>query len=236
MVLFVPSAPGLGCFDAPGSGRLAAAAACQAGRALVRLLLASLLPPPPGGLAEGGDSVSETRNPEPWGDHSVLPVAVVVGRRAGAPAAAWQVTGVVVGARFASERIRCQALRTGPEGELRMWLGHRLRLHPAQLDDYALNINSPAPTVFVVTEEDAEQGLRPLEVTVSQGEAQKMDATDLREIDHSVAKVAMPPEVYRWLEHYVLEHYVPRRRKARGKRRSKASYDAEVGDYAEDGL
>jgi hypothetical protein len=44
----------------------------------------------------------------------------------------------------------------------------------------------------------------------------------------------MPPEVFRWLERFVLDHYVPRKRKFRGKKRSKALFDAEVGDWAGD--
>jgi hypothetical protein len=35
------------------------------------------------------------------------------------------------------------------------------------------------------------------------------------ETDEIVETVAMPPELYRWAERFVLEHYVPEKRKKR---------------------
>jgi hypothetical protein len=170
-----------------------------------------------------------------WTDDSVLPVSVIVGRAADpAEADEARVLGIVVGERFASGEVRSMRMRSGPEGHIHMWLGFRLRLHKAQVEDYALNINSPTPVAFVAGGADEETGFRPSEVTVSLAEAQKLDRTELRGTEESVHRVPMPPEVFRWVERFVLEHYVPRKRKARGKRRSKAVYDAEVGDWAED--
>lgn len=168
-----------------------------------------------------------------WTDESVLPVSVIVNRPA---AGAARVMGVVVGERFASQEPRCLRMRSGPEGDIHMWLGFSLRLRKPQVDDYALNINSPNPVAFVIACTDAESGLRPVQVTVSLDEAQNLDGTELRDIDESVHRVAMPPEVFRWVEHFVLDHHVPRQRKGkgRGKKRSKALYDAEVGDRAGD--
>jgi hypothetical protein len=169
-----------------------------------------------------------------WTEDSVLAVSVIVGRGKGPGGAdQWRVMGVVVGERFASDEIRMLRLRSGPEGDIFMWLGYRLRLRRTKVDDYALNINSPNPVAFVVARHTPE-GLKPLQVTVSLDEAQNLDATDLRGSDETVLQAPMPPEVFRWVEQYVLEHYRPKRRKARGKQRSKAAYDAEVGDYAGD--
>lgn len=167
-----------------------------------------------------------------WGDESVLPVSVIVGRDALPDGEQWRVQGVVIGQRFASSEIRSLRIRSGPEGDIYMWMGYELRLRKASVDDYALNINSSTPSVFVIAKQTAE-GPRPLQVTVCLGDAQNLDATDLRSADETVYRVAMPPEVFRWLERFVLEHYVPRRRKKhRGKQRSKAMFDAEVGDWA----
>ena len=35
------------------------------------------------------------------------------------------------------------------------------------------------------------------------------------ETDEIVETVAMPPELYRWAEHFVLKHYVPEKHKKR---------------------
>lgn len=168
-----------------------------------------------------------------WTQDSVLPAAVMVVREFDGASERWRVSGVVVGERFASDEIRSMRMRSGPGGDIYMWQGYQLRLHLVNVAAYALNVNSPTPEVFIVTRQDHE-GLRPLQVTVSLDEAQNLDATDLRGADEIVHQVPMPPEVFRWLEQYVLDNYVPRTRKKRGKRRSKAMFDAEVGDWAGD--
>lgn len=168
-----------------------------------------------------------------WEDDAVLPVSVVVGRDAALPAGEqWRVQGVVVGQRFASDQIRCLRMRSAPEGDLYMWMGYHLKLRKASVEDYAYNVNSPEPVVFVIARQDEADGLRPLQVTVSLDDAQNLDATDLRSVDEQVARVAMPPEVYRWLERFVLDHYVPRKRKRKfsSRQHSKSLFDAEVNE------
>jgi hypothetical protein len=169
-----------------------------------------------------------------WTEDSVLPASVMVMRDLDGESETWRIGGVVVGQRFASDEIRSMRMRSGPGGDIYMWQGYQLRLRLGSVSDYALNVNSPTPEVFIVARRDAD-GLRPLLVTVSLDEAQNLDATDLRGADETVHQVPMPPEVFRWLEKFVLDHYVPRtRNKKRGKRRSKAMFDAEVGDWAGD--
>ena len=170
-----------------------------------------------------------------WSGKARLPVSVMVGHLANDDGGrAWRVMGVVVGQRFASDGIRSMRMRSGPEGDLFLWSGFTLCLVPRKVESYAYNINSDTPCVYVVARQE-EDGLRPLQVTVSLDDAQNLDATDLRDVNEQVFKVAIPPEVYRWVERFVLDHYVPRKRKARGKKRSKALFDAEVGDSLEDG-
>lgn len=163
-----------------------------------------------------------------WGDDSVLPVSVIVARFAGLPEGEqWQVQGVVVGQRFASDEVRRLQMRSGPEGDLYMWMGFHLRLHKASIDGYAYNVNSAAPTVFVVARQDGGE-LRPLQVTVSLDDAQNLDATNLRDAEETVHRVPMPPEVYHWVERFVVNNYVPRKRKFSNRRTNKSIFDAEV--------
>lgn len=172
------------------------------------------------------------RSQHEWDDNSVLPVSVIVAREADQPEGEqWRVQGVVIGQRFASDEIRSLQMRSAPEGDLYMWMGYQLRLRKASVEDYAYNVNSPTPTVFVVSRQTPE-GLRPLQVTVSLDEAQNLEATDLRSADETVHRVAMPPEVFRWLERFVLDHYVPRKRRRRFSSRqdNKSLFDAEVNE------
>lgn len=176
-----------------------------------------------------------------WAPDAVLPVAVMLAGPSGEAAAdtmAWHVTGVVVGAQFASDTREGVRVRSGPAGDLYLWRGFRLRLHPAQAADYALNLGGDRPEVFVIARFDPARGVVPLEVTVSLDHAQNLDSTELRSADEMVLSTPMPAEVGRWLEAFVATHYEPRRKggggKGRGKRRSKAIYDGEVGDWAED--
>ena len=52
--------------------------------------------------------------------------------------------------------------------------------------------------------------LRPLIVTLSYDEA-----ASYLESDDIVESVAMPAELYRWVENFVLEHYLPQKKKKR---------------------
>ncbi len=165
-----------------------------------------------------------------WSDRDHLPVAVVVATGSDGKV---EVQGVVAGKRFASAERSVTRMRSGPEGTLDLWSGYRLRLHKDQAEAYYLNIRADAPTIFVIGRHEPE-GFAPQVVTVSLDEAQNLDATELRDPRDAIFRVAMPGEIYRWVEAFVLNHYEPRRKggKGRGKRRSRAAYDAEVGDYA----
>lgn len=169
-----------------------------------------------------------------WTDRTRLAVGVIVGHVGLEPASRkWKALGVVVGDQFASPSPEKRLMRSGPDGDLFLWTGFSCRLHPAHTDDYAYNLQSETPGVYIIVG-TADQTFQPRSVTLSLDEAQNTDATDLRSADDTVLTVPMPPEVYRWVERFILDHHVPRRRKARGKQRSKALFDAEVGDYAGD--
>lgn len=174
--------------------------------------------------------------------NAVLPVAVMIASPDAAHAAdamLWQIAGVVAGEHFASPDRECALVRSGASGKLFLWRGFSLRLHPAQAEDYALNLGSGEPQVFVIARFTPERGVEPLEVTVSLDRAQSLDSTELRGAEEIVLSAAMPAEVGRWLESFIAEHYQPRRKgngKGRGKQRSKSAYDAEVGDWAGEGM
>lgn len=156
---------------------------------------------------------------------------VIVSPRSSTPLADWRVVGVLTGERFESSFREKRLLRGDVDADWLLWVGFQVRLEPAEVEDYVLNLSHEQPSAYVVTRQDAEHGLVPVEVTLSLGQAQLMDATDLRSSAESVHAVPMPPELGHWLAAYSEQHYQPRVRKARGKRRSKAIYDREVGDW-----
>lgn len=170
-----------------------------------------------------------------WPHDAVLPVAVMIaspGRARASDPLLWHVSGVVVGEQFASSERTGVCVRATEHAEMYLWRGFSIRLHPAHAEDYAFNLGGDRPEVYVITRFDPERGMEPLEVTVSLDRAQDLDSTNLRSADEMVLAAPMPPEVYRWLEDFVATHYRPRERKGRGKQRSKAMYDAAVGDFA----
>lgn len=138
-----------------------------------------------------------------------LSVAALLVRR---PAASpwiehtWSVAGVVAGegiAELGSE----PALIRSEEGESHFLVGGlRLALFPDECESYYYNLISDHPAVYLVCREESERP-EPFLATLSYDEA-----SSYIEGGDSAYPVAMPPEVYRWLERYVLEHYVPEKR------------------------
>lgn len=117
----------------------------------------------------------------------------------------WQVTGVVVDGRDAA----AGGVRLIAEGEDggRIYGGLSVQLHPDEAEDYYRNLTVPTPRCFVVTQEDEQGEQVPFLVTLSFDEANAY-----LEGDGEVHAVDLSAELYRWLEAYVLRHYVPQKK------------------------
>jgi len=122
----------------------------------------------------------------------------------------WSVTGVVAGKRLENAAVRCQLIHSNNETQQYLWAGLSVELHPDDAESYYCNLMSDNPSVFVVCNEEQDGALQPSIATLSYGEA-----TSYMETDQRVERVAMPADLYRWLEQYVLENYVPEKRKKR---------------------
>lgn len=122
----------------------------------------------------------------------------------------WRVVGVVpASGAVADER---QLIRSGPEGEQYLWGGFRVQLRKADADAYYFNLIGQEPSLQVICQILDEGELRPVMVT-----ADYIDAMAYREAGADVQPAAIPPEVYAWLERYVLEHYTPEEKQPRRK-------------------
>ncbi|MDH3899702.1 MAG: DUF3305 domain-containing protein [Gammaproteobacteria bacterium] len=117
----------------------------------------------------------------------------------------WHVAGVVAG-----DAMQDKALHAATRGQQFLHTGLRMRLYKDDAESYYYNLVSDNPGVFVICNQEPGEPLQPFIATLSYGEA-----TSYMETDEIVETVAMPPELYRWAERFVLEHYVPEKRKKR---------------------
>lgn len=128
----------------------------------------------------------------------------------------WQVMGVVGD----NDSAPVDGVRLSTEGEdgVQVYGGLQVRLHPDEAESYYHNITATHPRCFVITREDAQGRQVPFLVTLCFDEANAYV-----EGDEQVHDVALAPELYRWLEAYVLRHYLPEQRKKRKRNNWKTS-------------
>lgn len=124
----------------------------------------------------------------------------------------WQVTGVVAGGQQDhAGGPGCTRLHPADtDNKQALWSGYSVELHKDDAESYYFNIVSDTPRIFVICTADDEAGIKPLIATLSYDEA-----ASYMEADEIVESVAMPAALYRWVEAFVLEHYVPEKKKKR---------------------
>ena len=142
-----------------------------------------------------------------------LPVAVIMGRRMvagrGWAVPSWRVVGVVAGAGLPGGEARGTPVHHDAEEEHFLWGGLRLELYRDAAESYWVNLTGAQPSLFVLCTE-ADGGLVPRQVTADQN-----DACSGVEGDDRVFAAAIPPEVYKRLEAFVIEHHTPREKRKR---------------------
>lgn len=123
----------------------------------------------------------------------------------------WQLVGVVAGSAGAAGSERRTIMRADAGTTQILWRGFTLTLYADDGESYYQNLQGEQPSVFVVCrQEEDETEAVPLLATVSYDEA-----SSYLEVDDLVFAVPMPPEVYVWLERYVVTNYVPMEKKKR---------------------
>lgn len=117
----------------------------------------------------------------------------------------WRVLGVVAGdGARRPDAPRRTLIRAGAGARQYLWTGSEIRLFQAEADSYYFNLVGENPILLVVCQASEDRGLTPMLVT-----ADYIDALAHREAGADVHAVPIPPEIYVWLEQYVLEHYRP---------------------------
>jgi len=126
----------------------------------------------------------------------------------------------VIGVVADSDQAAPHELSVSAAGEdgIQIYRGLRVRLHLDEAESYYHNLTVDNPRCFVVTREDDAGEQAPFLVTLSYDEANAY-----LEGDDQVHAVDLAPELYRWVEAYVLSHYLPAQRKKRKRTEWKAS-------------
>jgi len=103
------------------------------------------------------------------------------------------------------------------QGEVKQVIygGLEINLHLDECESYYHNLMSPEPGCFIVAREEDEEGDEtdipiPFLVTMSFDQAHAY-----LEGDDTIYSVALPPELYRWVEAYILENYSAEKRTKR---------------------
>ena len=89
-----------------------------------------------------------------------------------------------------------------------LWSGLPLALYADECESYYYNLMSDNPMIFVISRANEVLNLpEPFVVTASFDEANAY-----QESDDQVFSAAMAPDIYRWIEGFVLENYVPEKK------------------------
>lgn len=148
------------------------------------------------------------------GDTPAFPLSLVLEyRRNDANAwssGCWQVIAALAGQLGATRSGNTVTMHRDNDGEQVLCGGYQLQLHRDDAESYYCNLMGRRPSLFVVCREEDGQRPRPTLVTASYGEA-----ASYTEVDDNVYAVPIPPQIYRRIEAYVLEHYVPQKPRKR---------------------
>ena len=123
----------------------------------------------------------------------------------------WDVEAIIAGGENTGAAPKRNISRIGEDEEKYIWSNYQINLYKDEAESYYFNIISETPFVFVFCRDEENDGqLRPFNVSVNYDEA-----ASYMELDDQVFQVPMPPEIYRWLEAYVVNNYVPLKKKKR---------------------
>ena len=125
----------------------------------------------------------------------------------------WEAVGVSAGG-VAEQPAGSAPLLIHEEQGIRRYLypGFRIRLYVDECESYYHNLVSPTPRCYVVADPGEGETPVPVPVLVS---LSFDEAHSYLEADLNVYAVDIPPELYRWSEAFVLNHYVPEKKKKR---------------------
>jgi len=156
-------------------------------------------------------------------NRSTFPVGVLMEQRTSGvnrwSVPTWEAVAVIAGDHVAVSG--GGTLREGLPNPQRLWPGFEITLYRDGADAYWYNLVGKRPSLFVICRTSENGDLEPFLVTANYDEA-----GSYMEADDVVYSVPIPPEIYRWLEQFVIEHHVPQEPK-RKRRRARWSGESE---------
>lgn len=120
----------------------------------------------------------------------------------------WEAVSVIPGAHEDKQQFRPMH----DDGDMSQYIfsGLTVTLHKDECESYYHNLMSPKPSCYVAVRFDESDQPVPFLITLDFDEAHAY-----LEGDETVYAVNIPAEFYRWIEAYVIAHYLPVKRKKR---------------------
>lgn len=144
-------------------------------------------------------------------DHFALSVLMEARRSQSAWAdEEWSAVGVTAGSQFNAHEESVQEVFRENDVRRLLYPGFRIMLHVDECESYYHNLMAPHPCCYVVADINENNRPVPFLVTLSFDEAHAY-----LEGDQEVYAVDIPPELFRWSEEFVLNHYLPQKKKKR---------------------
>lgn len=123
----------------------------------------------------------------------------------------WKLTGILPGDCMPSGVPARTLVYEDEVSRQYLWSYFDIELIRDGAESYWNNLMASRPALFVVCREDEESGeLVPFLVTANYD-----DIIGYQEVDDQVFSLSIPPDIYRWLERFVVNNYVPPQRRKR---------------------
>ena len=144
-----------------------------------------------------------------------FPVSVIMERREKKrgqwPYTEWKATGVLLGGELRKSHLEKSLLHEDEECQRYLWTNFVIELFKDEAESYWNNLVAAKPSLFVVCRDDEEtEELEPFLVTANYDEI-----IGYLEVEDQVFSLPIPPEIYQWLERYVVNNYIPPERRKR---------------------
>ncbi|MDJ0957746.1 MAG: DUF3305 domain-containing protein [Arenicellales bacterium] len=146
---------------------------------------------------------------------TLFPVSVIMERREKRRGqwsyTEWKATGILVGNQLKKRYPEKCLLHEDKECRRFLWTNFVIELFKDGAESYWNNLMASKPSLFVVCRDDEEtEDLEPFLVTANYDEI-----IGYLEVEDKVFSLPIPPEIYQWLERYVVNNYIPPERRKR---------------------
>lgn len=132
----------------------------------------------------------------------------------------WQVVGAMAGQACAEDEPKCALVHGDERRRQYLWSGFHVTLYKDSAESYWYNLVGKQPSLFVICSARDGHEMAPFLVSANYNEAAAFMETDTK-----VFATPMPPEVYRWLEDYVVHNYEPQEPTKRRRRKWGVDHD-----------